>query len=328
MSRIKKFLVVETGIILLLSILVFTEYTQEEVQQEPKIPENSLLSPRVYLGVLEPKSYLITNFDPLEETLSKRVSGKNVSIYIQNLRDGSSFELNEEQRFFPLSLNKVPLAISIMQKVERGNLTLETKIKIPDAARDQYSGDLYNIPAKELSLDFLMQKMLSESDNTAFYTLLAYLNEEDLSFLLDYYPVNFDVYYNPKATANEFVYLTANDYSNVFRSLYLSTLLETENSEYLLELLRNNTLDITTVAGLPDNVVVAHKFGVGFVNIQSMHDCGIMYIPEKTRLLYCIMTDGLNQEQATNMIGSILKSLHDYVIESRKELGIYKEHLS
>src|SRR3989338_6859070 len=245
MSTIKKFLVLETGIILLLSILVFAEYTQEEVQQEPKIPENSLLSPRVYLGVLEPKSYLITNFDPLEETLSKRVSGKNVSIYIQNLRDGSSFELNEEQRFFPLSLNKVPLAISIMQKVERGNLTLETKIKIPDAARDQYSGDLYNIPAKELSLDFLMQKMLSESDNTAFYTLLAYLNEEDLSFLLDYYPVNFDVYYNPKATANEFVYLTANDYSNVFRSLYLATLLETKNSEYLLELLRNNTFDIT-----------------------------------------------------------------------------------
>ena len=41
---------------------------------------NGLLSPRIYAGVLEPKSYLITNFDPLRESFQKYIKGHNLDV--------------------------------------------------------------------------------------------------------------------------------------------------------------------------------------------------------------------------------------------------------
>ena len=320
MSKLKTIVILQAAIIIILLIYPLYLYRPQE-----KITNNKgLLSPRVYAGVLDQKSYLITNFQPLKNELMEDMGNNNLSIHVENLRDGASFDINDEKKFPPLSLNKVPLAILVMQKVESGKLNLNTLIPIKDELKDAYFGDLYNNPSKELPLRFLMEKMLSESDNTAFFVLLEYLDKRDLKLLLEYYPIDFKYYYNPEI-GHQTTYLTTKEVSNVFRSLYLSTLLNAKNSEYLLGLLENETYDIKNKSKLPDDVRVVHKFGLNYVNQNKyLHDCGIMYIPLSSRILYCIMTDGLEKEDAHQKIGTAINKIYGYIVETRDELSKYR----
>ncbi len=320
MIRTKNVLIAQTIIIVILLILILNP--SKSFNQI--VPKSGLLAPRVYSGLLEPKSYLIENFQPLKDELSEGIVDGRISVRVENLRNGASFNINEQKKYPPLSLNKVPLSVLIMQKVENGKVSLDTMIPIRNETRDNYFGDLYQNQAKQLPLRVLLEKMLSESDNTAFYTLLEYLNKEDLRFLFDYYPIDFAAYYNT-SIVNESFRLDVRKYSNVFRSLYLSTLLEAKNSEYIMTLLKDSAFDVKKLAGLPQDVTVVHKYGVGYINdLKSMHDCGIMYIPENTKILYCIMTEGLEADQAAQKIGLTLNKVYNYVLETRNELDKYK----
>ena len=329
MSKLKSLLILQTIIIVILAVfLLDVQKSGQSIAANNTtasinaVPKDGLLSPRVYSGLLKPKSYLITNFGQLKNDLLEEPDNR-VSVYIENLRDGANFDIQGTKEFPSLSLSKVPLAILVMQKIESGKLSLDTSIQIKDKFRDDSFGDLYKNSAKELPLSVLMKKMLSESDNTAFHALLDFLDKKDLKLLLDYFPIDFDYYYK-EGNSTQNVYLTVKDYSNVFRSLYLSTLLSAADSEYILNLLTNSTFEIKKLASLPDEVKVAQKFGLNYVGDNKyLHDCGIMYIG-MSKILYCIMTSGLDAEMAGQKIGIILKKTYDYIIESRSELDKYK----
>lgn len=319
----KKLVILELVIIIILSIIAIKSSSDKKIEYDKK----GLLSPRIYSGLLEPKSYLITNFSPLEKNIKDFVGKNNinVSVYIQNLRDGSYIYINDKLEFFPVSLNKLPIAILIMQKVESGELSLDKKIPIREEDRTDAYGELYLTKEDELPLSILMEKMLRESDNTAMHALIHYINGKDLDLLTDYYAIDLNVYYpSRRIYGNHSIYLTPKVMSNIFTSLYLSTALEDESSEYILSLMTNTTFDVNKLAGIPNEVIISHKFGAYYVeNIKYFHDCGIMYI-DKSKILYCIMTKDLNQKDATKVIGIIMNNTYNYVKETRKRLDSYK----
>ena len=319
MTKARNILIIETAIIAVLVVILLNPAKSSN----QILPKDGLLSPRVYLGLLEPKSYLITNFEPLKKQLIDEVASQNISVYVENLRDGANFDINPEKRFFPLSLNKLPVGMLIMQKVEEGKLSPNSKIEVTNKNRDRFSGDLYKDPSASFPLNVLMEKMLSQSDNTAFYALLDYLDRNDLNFLLDYFPLDLRVYYLKNITESAYK-TSSSDYSNVFRSLYFSTVLNAKSSEYIMRLLLNNTLDINKLADIPNDIKIAHKFGLDIRDTKSMHDCGIMYIPARTRILYCVMSEGLEKEEAEKAIGSAINKIYRYILDARAHLEEYK----
>ena len=62
-------------------------------------------------------------------------------------------------------------------------------------------------------------------------------------------------------------YFTAKNYSKVFFALLNATYLNKENSEKALELLSNTDFTQGIVAGVPNNIKVAHKFGIYFFQL-------------------------------------------------------------
>ena len=115
---------------------------------------------------------------------------------------------------------------------------------------------------------------------------------------------------------------------NLYSSLYLSTALEAEHSEYILTLLTNTSFPIHDIAEIPEDVTIAHKFGNRYEGEEKyFHDCGIMYI-SSSRLFYCVMTKDLEVEEATKVIGAITHRIYSYSIETRSELDLYKDNLS
>jgi len=324
MEKFKSVAVIQAIVIAILLLLLFNGSAGNNWNHCEKFinPDGTfcLLSPMVYTGMLPPESHLIFSFKPLQEDVKNYLKGRgaDASVYVLNMKDGASFGINSTKPYKALSLNKLPVAIIILKKVEQGELRLDTVLTIEPQDRDNKSGTLYANPADGLSVRELLRYMLSESDNTALNVLTRQESIEDLhkiSVYLNYYtddvpflepPFNDSFEITPKSTAN------------VFLSLYTSSILNPEDSEMIISDLENNSFDVKKYAGLPDNVIVSHKYGSYFNDKESLfHDCGIMYIRE-SRIFYCIMTKGLDQDRAVDIVGTTVNKIYNFVSEAQK----------
>ena len=325
-KKLKYIVIFEAIIIIILIALIINLQSQVNKKPETKI---GLLAPRVYAEVLKPKSYLITNFKPLKQDLVNYLgeNNSNVAIYIQNLRSGANMGIHENTAFLPLSLNKLPIAITIMEEVENDQISLDTMIPIRQSDKINTYGYLYKNNKTELPLKILLEEMVKESDNTALNVLLRYIDQDHLNLLLEYYSIDLSAYYSAKVNYEEHSPLvTPKTMANVFTSLYLSTILEAKDSEYLLSLLTNTTFNVGKIANLPQNITIAHKFGVNYLeNNKLFSDCGIMYI-EDMRISYCIMTKNMTSEKALETIGVIVNKIYYYIIDEKEILNQYKEN--
>lgn len=322
--KLKHVVIFETIVIVIILAVLINSYSNN-IKIEKQLQGTKLLSPRIYSGLLEPKSFMIVNFAPLKQNLQFYITENNLnaSIYVENLRNGAFMGINERTGFFPTSLNKLPVAILIMKKIEEGELSFDSRLQIRDSDRTDTAGELYKTKEKELPLRFVLEKMLTESDNTALRILLRYVNLDDLQLLLDYYGIDITLYNQKDKEKNNLI--SPKSMSNLFSSLYFSTVLEPENSEYILSLLTQTIFDIKKIAKIPDEITVAHKFGENYyANNNFFHDCGIIYIKD-SRIFYCIMTKNLEEEKAAETIGFILNEIYNYVVETRAKLDAYKK---
>ncbi|VVB82185.1 Beta-lactamase enzyme family protein [uncultured archaeon] len=337
MQKLKVVVFVETLIILgFIGYLVYTDifnpnsYAESQVSYCSKHFYDSktcLISPRIYTGILKSNNFLILNFKPLQQDVQDYLDYNNltssVALYVLNLQDSVSFGINYSRAFEPASLNKLPIAIVILKKVELGELTLDTLLPIQNIDRDSRSGTLYNTTLNQMNVKDLLYHMLSESDNTAFRVLEGQVTLKDLQGLssyLNYYTKDIDY-----TTLNNTYQITPKSTANLFLSLYLSTDLKPEHSEMILSLLTNTTYDEFDLqkyaslpsAGLPSSVIVADKYGSYYVgNEKYFHDCGIMYLPDN-RIFYCVMTQGLSKDVASNSIGIIVNKIYNFVIHQK-----------
>lgn len=324
MGGYTKWIITIETIALIVLLLMFFHAPKTPGSPVHEVNRTGLLSPRVYERILEPQSYLIINYAPLRKDLLSYIGGQNgtISVYLVNLRDGASMSIDSQREFFPASMNKVPIAVIMMKKVENGELTLNTMIPIHDSDRVDHSSSLFQSPQKEFPLHVLIEKMLQESDNIAFKALLHYIQEEDYVLLGNYLGFFSD---DGGKLPTDSSLITARSVYNVFSSLYLSTVLEPQDSEYILGLLTTTVFDLGKIAQLPNDFRLAQKFATGGQgNITVFHSCGIMYHQEM-KIFFCIMTEGFAEKDAVTHVATITNRIYQYSVETRKELDKLKE---
>jgi len=322
MNKLKLILWTEAVIIIaLIALLLPSYYGVKETHCEKYLNDDGsvcLLSPRVYTGMIPPKSHLIFNFEPLQEEIQDYITTNelNASLYVLNIRDGASFGINENNPYRALSLNKIPIAMIILKKIDEGQFTLDTVLPIKAELRDSRAGPLGKMPATELSVRELIRYMLQESDNTATNILGSQATLGDLQEIANY--INY--YEEDTPPYNKVFHITPKSTANIFLSLYLSTALKPEDSLMILSYLTNTSFNIKKYANLPSNIVIAQKYGALFDDKYEtyFHSCGIMYI-EDSRIFYCSMTEGMQQEQAYNFTGMIVNKIYKFVIEGKSK---------
>ena len=319
----KWIIAVETIALIILFLILFNN--NNSFNSVSEVNRSGLLSPRVYEGILEPQSYLIVNYAPLQRELQHYVSRQNgtISVYVVNLRDGATLGIDANRGFAPGSLGKVPVAILIMKKVEEGKLSMDTLIDIDDADRVEYSSTLYNTSEKKLPLHILIEKMLQGSDNTAFKILLRHIEEEDNNLLLNYWG-----FFNPESAspATPGSLISSRSVYGVFSSLYLSTILEPQDSEYLLGLMADSVFNLGKIAQIPADVRIAQKYSAWEQgNITVFHSCGIIY-PGEMKIFFCVMTEGFTEKDAVTHVATIVNRIYGYSMETRKELDGMKNN--
>lgn len=253
------------------------------------------------------------------ESMKKEGKIVNSSVYFRDLVHGPVFGINELASFAPASLLKLPLSFAFLISSEKQPELLDKKV--------DYIGEEQTFsqrvapkesakPSTPYRIEELLRMMISYSDNSSYEALEAFISNTPERTQIRLEVMQELGIIDPKDRIEKTV--TTRGYSSLFRILYNISYLSPENSEKLLSWLSQSDYDKGIKAGIPENIVLAHKFGERGVDefTNQLHDCGIVYYPENPYLL-CVMTTGKNFADLEYVISHISKMVYEE-FDSRK----------
>lgn len=253
------------------------------------------------------QEHFIVNIQPLRERLNEIVSAEpdqTVSVYFEFLNTGANVQINNDSRFYPASLVKLPTAMVAMKKVEDGDWKLSSRLVLYEQDKDKRYGQLHQEPTDtSYTVEELLRRLLVDSDNTAHNMFMRNLTPEELDELKD--AIGLDDLFDEKSE------VSAKEYSRLFRSLYNSSFLKRDGSQHILGLLTKTQFDNMLPSGMPDDVLFAHKIGEDDVE-RNYLDSGIVYIENRPYLL-TVMVKGHGQTEAENIMKQASQAAYEYV---------------
>jgi len=253
--------------------------------------------------------------ESIEFIINQKVNNNKItfaSIYYRDLNNGPWFGINEKEYFSPASLIKVPVMIAYFKETEEDPTILAKKIlntKAFDYSQQNITPAQFLEQDKEYTIEDLINRMIIYSDNAAYELLLD--NIDNTKIYKVYKDLDVDISKAQQDPNGNII--TVKDYSSFFRILFNSSYLDEENSEKALNLLSKSQYYKGLVAGVPENITIAHKFGERqFLpsKEKQLHDCGIVYLPGKPYLL-CVMSRSAEFDQAASFIKQVSKAVYD-----------------
>ncbi|MFA6194354.1 MAG: serine hydrolase [Patescibacteria group bacterium] len=254
----------------------------------------------------------LSSIEPIRKSMKEAVAkyeaqGNRISVYFEFLNTGANISINQEERFWPASLSKMPTALAVMKKVENGEWKLSNELVLFAEDQDSRFGDIYlKTPGTRFTIEELLKETLINSDNTAHKILVRNLSSEDYtkSFealgLEELYDDNYDI--------------TAKEYSRIFRALYSASYLNRDNSQKLLSWLTQTSFDEFIGSGIPTTTLFAHKIGEEYKEVVFL-DSGIFYVAGRPCLITVMaeVKDGGGVGSAQKIMGELSKIAYDYV---------------
>jgi len=254
----------------------------------------------------------------IEELLREKIAAGVItegSVYFRDLNNGLWFGINEEVKYHPASLLKVPIMIACFKLAEKDPALLKKKIRYQgnfDMVRWQGiepSSGL--VQGESYAVEDLIVRMISLSDNNAAQLIINTINTDAMNRVLQ----DLDVNVNPEDPEH---YITMHGYSGFFRVLYNASYLNREYSERALEILARSEFIVGLRAGLPPGQLAATKFGESGVaqdpEIVQLHEVGIIYYPGRPYLLG-VMTRGRRGEDFSGVLRDISRLVYTSVAE-------------
>ncbi|QXU50855.1 class A beta-lactamase [Chryseobacterium sp. D764] len=265
----------------------------------------------------------------LKKTIESIISNKkaDVGVSIIGPDQKETIQINGNTLYPMLSTVKFPIALTVLKKVEKGELSLQQKlfIKKEELLEDTWSPFKKEHPEGniEISLEEALKWIVSYSDNNISDILMRLVggsepvqqlvnskdciiqnNEEDMHKDWESQFVN-------KITPNEAIrLLTA--FSN-------GKILNKEHSLWLYNIMLNNTAGPKRLKGnLPPQVKVAHRTGTSFTNKEGMtgaiNDFGIIELSDNKKIYIAVFVHDTNEkfENAEAIIADISKATYDY----------------
>lgn len=225
---------------------------------------------------------------------------ESYGVYLYDFGKDQWTGINEDTDFQGASLYKVPLMMAYLDRIQASPTAAEQKFERKSEA-DANSTQPYK-PAKVMPLnepqnaEQILDYMIAYSDNNASNILSGYIGESDYRKTFNAFKLDLNLA-DPSITPRE--------YSRFFKGLYTASFVNWELSERALEILTKVDFKKGLVAGVPNSVKVAHKFGTPDKQngLAQLHDCGIIYA--NNPYLLCVMTKGKDIEKLANIIKRI-----------------------
>lgn len=277
-------------------------------------PDFQYINPLLFVDNSEEN---FSEYRPLESKINKYIddtvdknNARKVSVYFRDLNTSHWGGVNENELYAPSSMLKVAVLIGYLKLAEKNPDILNRKLEYN--YKEQYQE--YYKPNKLKNGSYtvleMLQQMIIESDNTSMSQLVALHSDEIVKLYKDLKL--------PNIIDSNTDFMSTEDYSYIFRTLYNATYLRKSYSEQALKLLTFTKFDKGIVGGVGTTTKVAHKFGEhtitynGTVTERQLHDCGIIYFPNKPYLL-CIMTKGEDFTKLETIITDLSRIIFDFI---------------
>lgn len=235
----------------------------------------------------------------------------HISVYFRDLNNGPWFGIDEQEKFAPASLLKVPVMLAAFKEEEKDSNFFEKKVPYtadPSADNQNIRTGTPLLSGNTYSTYQLMEQMIQNSDNQALNALSGALQEGAFERVMDDFGI-------PMATSATADFLGVHRYAGFFRILFNASYLSRAASEEALSILSKSAYQDGLVAGLPPGMTVAHKFGERTLMKgntllgRQLHDCGIVYYPKRPYLL-CVMTRGNSYSKLSRVIRDLSEAVY------------------
>lgn len=274
--------------------------------------ETGFLMPIVYESSLNkdskanellPVEMEVGSIDDLKSDVNDLIGGKmgTYGWYVESLSTGSYYGDNYDFSFTAASVNKVPIVISFIVGSEAGMVDLEDEYILNSGDKEEGTGSLQYLPnGGKYTYRKLIELIGKESDNTAVNALVAQVGAELIQENIDKWGmVNSDLEKN---------WSSPRDMTRLFSKVYKDEVFEKlENKEFFFNSLTDTDFEDRITLGVPTGIRVVHKIGN---QIQVWNDCGIVYA--KYPYAICIMTDGVRESEAQEVLPQISKLVWDW----------------
>lgn len=287
--------------------------TRSEIEYREK-KNKSLVNPLLECDdnfVTEELSPFANEVKILVDRLTQEKKINKISIIFRDIYNASIFQINPNEKYIPASLLKVPAMISILKKSEEDPSILKQEIKYTEELKNIFvntESETKEVVGETYTVEQLVENMIIYSDNVA----LALLSNHFLQ-VIDFDSIFSDLNVDLNNVNYNSSFFNTSSYARFLMVLYNASYLSEENSKKALSLLTKVKYDKGITGDLPRSVTVAHKYGVRVnKNDVEMHDCGIIYFPNKPYLL-CVMTASESRESAEYAISMVSKYVYDKI---------------
>ena len=231
----------------------------------------------------------------------------DVGVYFRLPDNAHWFGINENGKFDPGSLIKVPIMLAYLKEAETRPSILDTRLYYDPAGK---SDPLPNalpaqLPRGSYNAARLLQAMIVDSDNAAKDILVDHIAPAALQHVFDETSSNF--LKDPSGT------ISPKQYIIILSRIYSATYLNRYYSNYAMDLLTKTTFQGLAL-GLPKDVRLADKYGERGVYEDKLliavelHDCGLVYAD--TPYYLCVMTKGTDMGMLTGLIRDISSAVY------------------
>ncbi len=236
-------------------------------------------------------------------------------VFYRDLSTRRWFGINADAEFYPASLAKLPLAMTYYKVSDLELAIFDQQVPLTPSKEytnvgQKVSVDSPMVAGETYAIRRMVEDMLVYSDNRPIGPLLQFMRPDVWK------KVYADLGIRKQTdTGEEEWSVTPRVIALVFRSLYNGSYLDLGSSQELLNVMTQARYTKGLVAGVEIGVPVAHKFGEatmveeGGSQTPVLHDCGIIYKPEKPYIL-CVMTEGKNFTNLEETIATISRMVY------------------
>lgn len=260
---------------------------------------------------------LLTTVQPIREELHALFEKEGLtatSLYFEYLNTGANISINQDVRILPASLIKVPLAMAVMKKIEKGEWKLYNELILTKEDRDNEWGDVYKRPIDSpITIEKLIEEMLLNSDNTAYRILYRNLSMDEVRDVFT--ALGLDDFFDQEGK------ITAKEYTRLLRSLFTANYLNPEHSQLLLDVLSHTSYDDYLGQWVPNDVVFSHKIGENNQKTVIL-DAGLVYIGDRVYLISMSMDyqqEWISREKALELFGQVSNTIYNYISTTQNE---------
>ncbi len=242
-----------------------------------------LLTPQLAFADSKPS---VSLSDAILADLALRNYLDYISIYFVDKKSPNTVSLNPTKQWLPASTVKLYVAMYAFEQIAEKNISLDDWVTIDDknVVPTELETDEYPVltPGITTTVTILLNKMITQSDNTAYNTLLDLLGRENItSFIqnigLQHTIVGSKLNLDDNQTQYEFAApgynintTTAQDYAKAYDLLESNKLAKSKD---LLQILAHQKINSMLPAYLPTTLTIEHKTG----DLDPLyHDGGIV----------------------------------------------------